>query len=176
MNPLDPENNCRSYFTFKAFLEFFTPHGPTRQALQLHPTHQREGDRAPPHTLTSIRGPPILRRAMPPFSPTHQWVFSLFFSSHSTSPPPTSSSACTRSTKAKPPLTPAKPISPPTSPIHCSHAAGKTLLSNPPSTIRDGKMNPTRGYPAWPDPFNIRVRSGFSLKKNPKRVRVGSGY
>ena len=81
MNPLDPENNCRSYFTFKAFPEFFTPHGPTRQALQLHPTHQQEGDKAPPHTPMPVQGPPTLRWAALPFSPLHQWVFSLFFSS-----------------------------------------------------------------------------------------------
>ena len=53
----------------------------TRQALQLHPTHQREGDRAPPYTPMPVRGPPTLRRAAPLFSPPRQWVFSLFFSS-----------------------------------------------------------------------------------------------
>ena len=58
-----------------------TSHGPTRQALQLHPTHQREGDRAPPHMPTPVWGPPILWRAMPPFSLPCRWVFSLFFSS-----------------------------------------------------------------------------------------------
>ena len=35
------------------------------------------------------------------------------------------------------PLTPAKPISPPTSPIRSSHIAGETLLSNPLFTIPD---------------------------------------
>ena len=40
---------------------------------------------------------------------------------------------------------------------------------------REGKMNPTRGYPVRPDPFNIRVGYGFSLKKpeaGSGRVRV----
>ena len=70
-----------SYFTFKAFLEFFIPHGPTRRTLQLHPTHQREGDRAPPPMPTLVRGPPTLRQVVPPFSPPCRWVFPLFFSS-----------------------------------------------------------------------------------------------
>ena len=81
INPSDSENNCRSYFTFKAFPEFFTPHNPTCQALQLHPTHQREGNRAPSHAPTSVRGPPTLWRVASPFSPLHQCVFSIFFSS-----------------------------------------------------------------------------------------------
>ena len=85
INPSDSKNNCRSYFTFKAFPEFFTPHNSTCQALQLHPTHQREGNKAPSHAPTSVRGPPTLWRVAPPFSPLHQWVFSIFFS-HSTSP------------------------------------------------------------------------------------------
>ena len=53
----------------------------TRQALQLHPTHQQEGDRAPPHMSKLVRGPPTLRRAVLSFFPPRQWVFSLFFSS-----------------------------------------------------------------------------------------------
>ena len=57
--------------------------------------------------------------------------------SYSTSPPPILSSACTRSTKAKPTLMLAKPISSPTSPIYQSYAADETLLSNPASTIPD---------------------------------------
>ena len=138
MNPSDPENNCRSYFTFKAFPEFFTPHGPTRQALQLHPTHQQEGDKgSTPHinagprsTHTPMSSAAIFPSALVGFLP-----FLLF--SHSTSLPPTSSFACTWSTKAKLSLTLAKPISPPTSPIYRSHAADETLLSNSPSTIPD---------------------------------------
>ena len=36
---------------------------------------------APPHTPTSVRGPPTLRQATLPFPPSRRWVFSLFFSS-----------------------------------------------------------------------------------------------
>ena len=70
-----------------------------------------------------------------PSAPVGFLPFLLF--SHSTSLPPTSSFACTWSTKAKLSLTLAKPISPPTSPIYRSHAADETLLSNSPSTIPD---------------------------------------
>ena len=71
-----------------------------------------------------VQGPPHSDEALP-------------YPIHSTSPPPTLSSACTRSTKEKLSLTLTKPISPPTSPIRHSHVASETFLSNPPSTIPD---------------------------------------
>ena len=57
--------------------------------------------------------------------------------SHSTSPLPTLSSTCTQSIEPKLSLTPAKPYSPPTSPICHSNVAGEVVLSNPPSIIPD---------------------------------------
>ena len=118
-----------SYFTFKAFLEFFIPHGPTRRTLQLHPTHQREGDRAPPPMPTLVRGPPTLRQVVP-LSP-----FSSVLSLNLTSAHFELCMYLIHQDKTLP--TPAKPISPPTYPIHRSHAAGETLLLYPPSTILD---------------------------------------
>ena len=87
-----------------------TPHTNERE-MQLHPTRRRRFE--VPHTPTSSAAIP----------------------NHSTSPPSTLSSTCTRSTKAKLSLMPTKPISPSTSPIRHSHIASETLLSNPPSTI-----------------------------------------
>ena len=39
---------------------------------------------------------------------------------------------------------------------------------------RDTRPDPTLMGQVLPDPFNIRVKSGFSLK-NPKQVQDGSG-
>ena len=105
------------------------------QDLQTEREREREGERrkstgvrnpsplsSTPHADADSRSP-TLRRAVPPYL------------IHSTSPPPTLSSTCTRSTKAKLSLMPTKPISPSTSLIRHSHIASETLLSNPPSTI-----------------------------------------
>ena len=121
----------------KHFWNFWAPHSQTRQALQLHPTHQWEGDRAPPHMLMPIWGQSTLRWAAPPFSPPHRWVFSTFFSSLTQPHLCPLRALHVLDHQGKPTVTPAKPISPPTSPIHRSRATSKTLLSNLPSTIPD---------------------------------------
>ena len=96
---------------FETHLPSAPPHTPTRERCS-----------STPHADADSRSP-TLRRAVPPYL------------IHSTSPPPTLSSTCTRSTKAKLSLMPTKPISPSTSLIRHSHIASETLLSNPPSTI-----------------------------------------
>ena len=96
---------------FETHLPSAPPHAPTRERCS-----------STPHADADSRSP-TLRRAVPPYL------------IHSTSPPPTLSSTCTRSTKAKLSLMPTKPISPSTSLIRHSHIASETLLSNPPSTI-----------------------------------------
>ena len=138
INPSNPENDFRSYFTFKAFPEFLSStwsDSPSASALPYTPTRGRQS--STPHAGTGSRfaHTPMSSAAVFPSTPVGFIPF--LFISHSTSPPPTSSSACTQSTKAKPTLMSVKPISPPISPIRRSHAAGETLLPNPPSTIPD---------------------------------------
>ena len=145
----------------------------SRSHRQREREREREGEReeraqgfethrplAPPHTPTRERRSstqhtdagsrsPTLRQAVPPYP------------IHSTSPPPTLSSVCTRSTKAKLFFMPAKPISPPTSLIRRSHVAGETLLLNPPSTIPDP-------HPSNPSPFSSLLSLNLTFEITPR--------
>ena len=98
INPSDPENDFWSYFTFKAFLKFLSStqsDSPSASAPPNTPTRGRQS--STPHADADPRSihTPMSSAAVFPSASVGFLHFLLV--SHSTSPLPTSSSACTRS-------------------------------------------------------------------------------
>ena len=128
-----PSNDLHFSHTLLKLLTH-TPHrhhwySPSSIVTELHPlSHAKLSSTL---SLTPVWAPPIVRRALP-IHP--QWE--LIAPPHALTREKRSSTPHT-DVGPKSPFTLAKPISPPTSPIHRSHVAGETLLSNPPSTIPD---------------------------------------
>ena len=86
--------NFPFHFTFNRILDWsLLTHPETHPQAHLNstPTHWRHRDVAPPHTSSKVRRPPTLWRYSGEFSPFSSLL----------SPSPTSSFACTQSTKEK---------------------------------------------------------------------------